>query len=640
MRCTLQIMCGITGIISINNYLVSKERIVKMMNAVAHRGPDGEGYWINPNESAGLGHRRLSIIDLSEAAAQPMHFYPGNNFPGDNSSPRYTITYNGEVYNYPEIKSILYNIGYRFHSHSDTEVILAAYDHWKEDCLQYFDGMFSFAIWDHKEKTLFAARDRFGEKPFYYYSDNEQFIFGSEMKAIWAAGIKKSIDEKMLLNYLALGYVQSANDKGQTFFNGIYSLPPAHYLKLHSSDLGFHIRSYWSINKDLKTDISSKDAIDKFTSLFSTSIKRRLRSDVTVGSSLSGGLDSASIAATICRLQKRRNSRQPYRLQTFSALFPGFKKNEAVNIQFLTNRLHLKNYQTFPNADNLIKQFETLCYHQEEPFPSSSIYAQYEVYALAKKQGVKVLLDGQGADEILAGYTKYIQWYLQQMVARGKLYNAFTEHSSLRKNKVAFNWGVGNLLAAYLPTHAALYLEKNEFRKINRQPDLNKDFIASLNGREWEGIHKPIITKLNDILYFNTAQMGLEELLRFADRNSMAHGREVRLPFLSHELVEFIFSLAAGFKIHNGYTKWILRKAMEKNLPAELLWRTEKIGFETPQHSWMQHASLQEYMQEAKRKLVKKGILKSSALNKNIHPQAANEADNFNWRYLSAAQIL
>lgn len=633
-------MCGITGIISVNNYIVNKERIIKMMDAVAHRGPDGEGYWINGSGNVGLGHRRLSIIDLSDAGAQPMNYYPGSSSSA-TGQPRYTITYNGEVYNYLELKEVLFKFGYRFISQSDTEVILAAYDHWKENCVKFFDGMFSFAIWDHKEKKLFAARDRFGEKPFYYYADKEQFIFGSEMKAIWAAGIEKRTDEKMLLNYLALGYVQSSNNKGQTFFTGIYSLPPGHYLQLYSANLNVQINSYWNIDKDIKIEISSKEAIDKFAELFATSVKRRLRSDVTVGCSLSGGLDSSSIAVMIHELQKKRNGRQPaQKLQTFSAVFPGFKKDETSHIQLITNQFHFKNYQVTPSADGLIKQFETLCYHQEEPFPSSSIYAQYEVYALAKKQGVKVLLDGQGADEVLAGYSKYIQWYLQQMVARGKLGTAYREHSSLQKNKVEFNWNFKNWLAAYLPTHTAIQLEHNEYKKIVRQPDLDKNFVASLQGREWEGIYKPIITKLNDILYFNATQMGLEELLRFADRNSMAHGREVRLPFLSHELVEFVFSLPANFKIHAGFTKWILRKAMERKLPGKLVWRTDKIGFEPPQQAWMQDALLGEYMQEAKRKLVKKGILKSAVLNKKVNPQAAHEADNFNWRYLSAAQVM
>ncbi|MEP6674633.1 MAG: hypothetical protein ABJA78_05745, partial [Ferruginibacter sp.] len=222
-------MCGITGIISGNNSFETQgdseamlmERLKKMTASLAHRGPDGENHWCSKNANAIFGHRRLSIIDLSNAASQPMHYRD-----------RYTIIHNGEIYNYPELKQNLIRKGYTFLSSGDTEVILAAYDCYKEDCLRLFDGMFAFAIWDEKEQQFFAARDRFGEKPFYYHIDADRFFFASEMKALFAAGIKRTIHEKMLLNYLTLGYVQNPTDKEQTFFENIYSLPPAHYLKI------------------------------------------------------------------------------------------------------------------------------------------------------------------------------------------------------------------------------------------------------------------------------------------------------------------------------------------------------------------------------------------------------------------------
>jgi asparagine synthase (glutamine-hydrolysing) len=213
------------------------------------------------------------------------------------------------------------------------------------------------------------------------------------------------------------------------------------------------------------------------------------------------------------------------------------------------------------------------------------------------------------------------------------------EKKIFRKNNIPFKWGIGNYLATYLPAHAAIQLEQNEYNKIIRQPDINKDFLTALRGREWEGIHKPIITKLNDILFFNTANSGLEELLRYADRSSMAHGLEVRLPFLNHELVEFIFSLPANFKIHEGWTKWILRKAMNKKLPAEVVWRKDKTGFEPPQKNWMDTALMTDYIHEAKRKLVSKGILKNEVLNKPVNPAGAHEENNFDWRYMCAATI-
>lgn len=628
-------MCGIAGIISSNSSMVSKERIIKMMDSIAHRGDDGEGFWMNSEKNAVLGHRRLAIIDLSQAAAQPMHLGNVKITGSTITDALYTITYNGEIYNYPEIRDELIKKGYFFKSNSDTEVILAAYDYWKEACLQRFDGMFAFAIWDNKEKTLFAARDRFGEKPFYYFANKELFVFGSEMKALWAVGIEKRTDYKMLLNYIALGQVQNADDKEQTFFENIYTLPPAHCLKITIDSLKPHIHNYWSLDKENTINISAESAIEKFESLFTKSVSRRLRSDVTLGTSLSGGLDSSAIVANIYQLQNNRK-----RLQTFSAVFPGFEKDESAYIKTVAKKFQLQNFQIIPTADSFIKDFQSLCFHQEEPFTSSSIYAQYKVFELAKQHQVKVLLDGQGADETQAGYNKYIHWYLQQLLSRHKFTKAISEKNKFRKKNIPFKWSAQNYLAAYFPAHASIHLEKSEYNKIARQPDIHPDFIISLRGREWEGIRKPIITKLNDILYFNTCTMGLEELLRFADRNSMAHGREVRLPFLSHDIVEFLFSLPAQYKIHNGWTKWLLRNSMDKKLPNNIVWRTNKIGYETPQKQWMQNERMVEYIHEAKRKMVNNHILKASVLNKKIKPLPAHEADNFDWRYLCISQII
>ena len=620
-------MCGIAGIISPNTLLVTQDNLTKMMDSLAHRGPDGEGYWINPKCTVGFGHRRLSIIDLTDGGAQPMHYFD-----------RYVIVYNGEIYNYIELKQTLEKRGYHFRTQSDTEVILAAYDYWKEECLQQFDGMFAFAIWDRKEQQLFAARDRFGEKPFYYYKEGDHFIFASEIKAFWTLGIKKKANEKMLLNYITLGHVQNALNKNETFFENISSLLPAHYLQLSLKDKRFTIQSYWELNKNAETDTSEADAIEKFTDLFTTSVKRRLRSDVPVGTSLSGGLDSSSIVAAINQLYT--SGQLEHKPDAFSAIFPGYKNDESAYIKSVVDKFNINSFTTQPTGDGLIQDFEKMCYHQDEPFPSSSVYAQFKVYELASKHNVKVLLDGQGADETLAGYNKYIHWYLQQLLGGNKFSDAAKERKALQKNKFPFEWNFKNYVATFLPAHTALQLEQKEYNRITRHPDINREFIRSLRGREWEGIRKVIILKLNDILHFNTTQYGLEELLRYADRNSMAHGREVRLPFLNHELVQFIFTVKAPLKIHDGWTKYLLRKAMDKKLPDAIVWRTNKVGFEPPQEIWMQDAKLQDYIQEAKRKLVSNGILKPQALNKKIIPYEAYHADNYDWRYLCAAKLL
>jgi asparagine synthase (glutamine-hydrolysing) len=631
-------MCGIAGIL--NNHSVKSmddkalllKNIKTMTNTLAHRGPDGEGHWINEEAAVAIGHRRLAVIDLSNDAAQPMQRSIFSSAAGEEK--RYTITFNGEIYNYLELKDELQNNGYRFHSKSDTEVILAAFDCWDEECLQKMDGMFAFAIWDAKKQTLFAARDRLGEKPFYFYHDAAHFIFASEMKALWSVGVEKKPDEKMLLNYLTLGYVQNANDKEQTFFEDIFSLPAGHYLQFDLAVFDYQLHPYWKIDKEITIDISPDQAIEKFNKLFSQSVSRRMRSDVPVGSSLSGGLDSSSVIATIFQ-----NHALGKNQKTFSAVFPGFEKDESKYIETVVNKFNLSNFQITPSADALISDFEKLCYHQEEPFQSSSIYAQYKVFELAKQQNIKVLLDGQGADEILAGYHKYIHWYLQQLVNRKKFAAAVKEKNIFRKHQLSFQWGWNNYIASYLPAHAAIYLESKAYNKLTHQPDIDKNFIRSLRGREWEGIQKPVITKLNDILFFDTTMLGLEELLRFADRNSMAHGVEVRLPFLNHQLVEFIFSLPVNYKMQKGWTKWLLRKAMAKKLPGEIVWRKDKVGYEPPQKDWMGNPVMIENIQEAKRKLVTKGILKKEALDKKIIPVAAHLPDNYDWRYLCAAQL-
>ncbi len=613
-------MCGIAGIISPNQEHINTYVLQRMGDTLRHRGPDGEGVWMNEGKRVGFSHRRLAIIDLTDQAAQPMH-YMG----------RYTIVYNGELYNYIELRDELKKVGYKFFSNSDTEVIMAAYDYYKIKCLQHFDGMFSFALWDEAEQTLIAARDRFGEKPFYYFNEKEVFVFASEMKAIWAAGIEKEADYKMILNYITLGYVQNPADKTQTFFNDISSLPPSHYLLFRKGKLS--VRKYWNIDKQQLNTIDQEEAVTKLNELFAVSVSRRLRSDVAVGTSLSGGLDSSSILYYIKQFQ-------PKDVQTFSAVFPGFEKDESRFIQTVSNQLKITNHIVTPNEQELYEDFEKLMYHHEEPIPSSSVYAQYRVFKLAKENGIKVLLDGQGADEVLAGYHRYLHWYLQEKVSRYQFFKMRNEMRSLKKNNIKVEWGIKNYVAAYLPSHVSLALEKREYNKIAHNHDVSKDLLSLLKGREWDGIHKPVVTKLNDILCFNMMEHGIEELLRFSDRNSMAHGCEARLPFLSHELVKFIFSLPADYKIKGGFTKHILRKLMDKKLPDEIVWRTDKIGYEPPQKKWLDAPVMQEAVTEAKTKLVQNGILNKQTLQKKVIPAHAHDEKNHDWRYLCVAKIL
>ena len=614
-------MCGIAGILSVDPANITSGRLKKMTDAIAHRGPDGEGCWISESGLAGLGHRRLSIIDLSPAGAQPMHYLD-----------RYTLIHNGEIYNYRELRSELQSKGYSFSSRTDTEVILAAYDLYGPDCVQRFDGMFAFALWDEREQTLFLARDRFGEKPLFFYRDTEQFLFASELKALWAAGIRKERNEKMLFNFITIGYTQNPANSGETFFRGVRKLPARSYLLYHALTGESKISVYWDPGVATQ-QISEDRAIEQFSALLSESVNRRLRSDVAVGTSLSGGVDSSAIVASILRQPDA-----PRTLPTFSAVFPGYAKDESSFIGLLTRHFSLENHnhRITPAADGLIRDFEKLVYHQEEPFQSSSIYAQFKVFGSAADHHVKVLLDGQGADELLAGYPKYYPWYWRELYRNDRAALAL-ELAAAKRSGVRERWTWKNRLAALLPQYAGRFQKKKRAMLQSGHRDLSRDFVRQFGASYYD---IPPVGAFNGVLYYNSLMNGMEELLRYADRSSMAHGVEVRLPFLDHRLAEFLFALPAHFKIREGWTKWLLRKSMADLLPAEIVWRKDKTGYEPPQYSWMQDPTLQEYMQEARRSLVKMDVLEAAVLQKKIQPMDAHAAENYDWRYLVAAACL
>ncbi len=621
-------MCGIAGIISTDPREVSNERLRAMTDKLAHRGPEGEGFWIDERGVAGLGHRRLAIIDPGPAGKQPMHYLH-----------RYSITYNGEIYNYIEVRSDLVKQGYTFTSATDTEVILAAFDCYGTTCLDHFDGMFAFAIWDRLTKKLFCARDRFGEKPFYYVCSKTAFLFASEMKALWAAGIPAQMDEGMLLNYLSAGVVTDASNASRTFYRQIIALPAAAFMQIEFNDstaaagLAIKQESYWKLDKETTAAITAVDATKTFLQLLNISVRRRLRSDVPSGTSLSGGLDSSSLVAVI---ENQHRTSVSYTHSAFSAVFPGYEKDESKYIDTVVEEFSLHPYSVTPTADAFINDYEQLVYHQEEPFQSSSIYAQYKVYELAAANGVTVLLDGQGADEILGGYHRYYHWYWQELLAKKELTLLFKEAAKAKHLGVKERLTLSHYLAALMPETAAGQLQRRAASRLDG--DLNTDFVK--DNHDSGAFQKPVVRKLNDILYFNTINVGLVELLRYADRNAMAHSREVRLPFLNHELVQFIFALPANLKIHDGWTKWILRQAMDKHLPAAITWRKDKIGFEPPQKQWFQDKRIFDFLHEQKRKLVNKGILNRHVLNKPVAGRHAHEAANYDWRYLCAGSFL
>ncbi|MGC4037900.1 MAG: asparagine synthase (glutamine-hydrolyzing) [Chitinophagaceae bacterium] len=615
-------MCGIAGILQTKQRLYDQRHLKKMTDSLAHRGPDGEGFWQNNNETVLLGHRRLSIIDLSNAGAQPMQYRE-----------RYTIIHNGEIYNYVELKEELQTKGYHFNTQTDTEVIAAAYDAYGNECVDKFDGMFAFAIWDETKRELFGARDRFGEKPFFYSFQNNQLVFASEIKALWAAGIERRPNLKMLFNFLTIGYTDNPADPGETFFENIYKLPAASSLFYQTGKDELLIEKYWDIDVNEKDEkIKQEQAIEKFNELLAQSVKRRFRSDVAIGTSLSGGLDSSSIVAISSELNAASNSQK-----CFTAIFPGFKKNEAEYAEQVAAHFHLRHYTVSMSADAMAHDIEKLMFHQEEPFGSASIYAQYKVYEAASENGIKSMLDGQGADEILAGYPRYYKWYWQELFSRRKLLMS-KEVKYAREKGIIESFGLNNVIAALFPDIASVFLERRYLLNSLQQEDLTKDFIHAQSREAY--YTAPAVSSLNDALYFNTCIHGLEELLRYADRNSMAHGCEVRLPFLDHQLVEFIFSLPADFKIKEGWTKWILRKAMNEKLPEAITWRKNKIGFEPPQQEWMNNKTVRELVNASRQKLIDEKILKPSITGKPINAAASYDANNFDWRYLMAGLYL
>jgi len=590
-------MCGIAGIFSLRGLKVKQDGLKRMTDALSHRGPDGEGFWFDEDEKVGLGHRRLSIIDLSEAASQPMEYQSAN----------YVITFNGEIYNYLELKNTLLKQGHYFQSDSDTEVLLAAYAQWGEYCLDKVDGMFAFAIWDKKKEVLFCARDRFGEKPFYYHADGEKFVFASELKALWAFGIDRSPSKGKVYDFLLFNTTSDAKKKEETFYEGIYSLPPSHSLILDKRGQ-LSTKNYWNIDRVRIDDrIELEEAREKFLELLNTSVILRMRSDVPIGCSLSGGLDSSSILSLVNRQLDKNSS-----LNSYSARFQGFELDEGDFIEkVLSANPNVEGNQIFISEVELQEQFDEVMKIQDEPFGSFSILAQNLVFKAAAKNGTKVMLDGQGADEYLAGYTYFFDIYYQELFRKQPSrfqseIKAFGKHSA--------NYQLPNFKERVRNRFPKAFKSLADFRRAFEDPEsklfsgLHPEFV-----REYRSRSNPrnFSSDLNTALKTATFDKGLEELLRYADRNSMSHSLEVRLPFLNPKLVNFVFSLPRSLLIHNAWSKFILRKAMESILPQEIVWRTDKVGFAAPQAEWMKEPLFRERLEQSTDYLKKEKIISS-----------------------------
>ena len=547
-------MCGVTGVVNQSNDPVDPEELRNANNLVSHRGPDGEGVFYGDNFA--LGHRRLAIIDLSEKGKQPME-YRAN-----------VIIHNGEIYNYIELREELIKLGYSFQSQTDTEVILAAYDYWGEDCVNHFNGMWAFAIYNKKKNCLFCSRDRFGIKPFYYTIIKNKFCFASEIKQFTVIqGWEPKMNKTRAYEFLVFGYHDHTHE---TFFKDVFQLKKGHNLVYNLSDNTFEEKCFYNIPTTLNTQISFEEAKEKFTLLFRDAVRLRLRSDVKVGSALSGGLDSSSVVGVINQILKKENKIEQQ--ETVSACFPGFEKDESPWIDKVVDKNKVISHKVIPSFDTLFDDLKKITWQQDEPISGAGVIAQYHVFKTAKANGIAVMLDGQGADEILAGYEKF---YLPNFKALLKE-NPFTAISELIQFFRLHNIGPPAAIKK-----VKSFLNKNEQKK----PEwLNPSFdIPS----------EELFTRSMDDTVQNTSinlisEMGLLILLHFEDRNSMASSVESRLPFLDYRLVEFCLSLPDSFKIKKAKRKYILREAMKESLPDVVYKRYDKSGFATPQEHWMQ----------------------------------------------------
>jgi len=600
-------MCGIFGTLSVHRQSVNLNSLLDSLRSIRHRGPDDEGYLlldtvhgkvaacsgpdsdlhlglprieqcINEQFDLAFGFRRLAIIDLSPSGHQPMSSKDGSLW----------IVFNGEIYNYIELRLELKAKGHEFQTQSDTEVILNSYLEWGTDCLSHFNGMWAFAIYDKNKKRLFCARDRFGIKPLYYFFDQERFVFASEIKALLSyTKMERKPNRAIVYDYLSYGMIDHTEE---TFFEDVEQVPPSHYLVLEAGNLT--IQKYWSLNPQNKLDLGHGTKADaeyarRFYELFEDSIRIHLRSDVSIGSCLSGGLDSSSIVCLANKLlfgDKVVSSELIGEKQkTFSSCFDDARFDERKYIETVLSTTSAESNYTFPNPKELLDELPKLIWHQDEPFGSTSIYAQWCVMKLAAQRGVRVLLDGQGSDEMLAGYHTFFDAYWAGLAGRAQVGELIQEWSTYRRMfNVSLSYPFQHTLFALAPSA----LQK-QVRSKRNFPGMNPHFAGEFGDRypyqDMGYSDNPLSRRLQLFI----TKTSLPGLLHYEDRNSMAHSIEARVPFLDYRLVEFAFSIPDDQKIKKGYTKSVLRNAMKDTLPESIRMRTDKMGFVTPERVWL-----------------------------------------------------
>jgi asparagine synthase (glutamine-hydrolysing) len=544
-------MCGIAGFSGIDQELMGR-----MLDSMVHRGPDGFG--VEVNEHFSIGMRRLAIVDID-----------GGNQPLYTDDHRLALINNGEIYNARELRAELESKGHRFATdHSDTEVILRGYEEWGQGVVTHLAGMFAFALWDSTHRELFLARDRLGIKPLYYAQRGSRIIFASEIKAILQDPTIPRRENLAVLQRFLLFRVHDATD--ETFFEGIKRLPPAHTMTVGPEGIRA-IKRYWNpeVNLDFSGTRSDDEYAAEFAALFDKVVARHLISDAPVGVPLSGGLDSSGVVCTMAHLMEHGTDLHTEgRLHTFSALFPGQTIDESEYIHEVEDRTRSEPHYAYPNLDDFWSEMTDWIWFQEEPTIASAPYAYYCVYRVAK-QHVKVMLSGNGGDELLAGYIPYFRAYLTSardqrhwLAGARELFNGLDLYRGY----------FGEALRSRLPRQGGL---------LSMRP-----FLTDPDGGLGQVTYTPD-RNLNARLAHDVLSYSTPNLLRYEDKNSMAFSIEARVPFLDHELVEFIFKLPIDQKIDGGWNRAVYRRAMRGRIPEKNRLRRSKIGFTNPEVTWI-----------------------------------------------------